>query len=413
MSSSTSVVCAGCGWNAPPLHPRPFRCPNAGDDDVDHVLHRRLSGTPAIVDDPDPFIRYRHLTHAWHFAVQTGMTDDDFVALVRDIGVPFRTTPFDFQPSLGVWVKDETSNVGGSHKGRHLMGVMIWLRVAARIDPELRRRPLAIASCGNAALAAATVARAAGWAIEVFIPADANPCTVDALEDLGAYVTPCKRNYNGHGDPAYHRFREAVAAGALPFTCQGNENGLAIEGGETLGWEIVSQLRENGGGAIDRIVIQVGGGALASAVMAAFDDALDLGLIDRLPRFDTVQTDSMHPLKRAYERVAERGGIAYATRHRSQFMWPWESEPRSVAGGILDDETYDWAAVVRGMLATGGEPLLVSEEQLVQANRLAEGTGIPACPTGSAGLAGVLELRRRGAIANGESVAVLFTGHKR
>ena len=37
--------------------------------------------------------------------------------------------------------------------------------------------------------------------------------------------------------------------------------------------------------ALDRIVIQVGGGALASAVIAAFDDAQALGLIDRLPRF--------------------------------------------------------------------------------------------------------------------------------
>ena len=29
-----------------------------------------------------------------------------------------------------------------------------------------------------------------------------------------------------------------LAAGAIPFTCQGNLNGLAIEGGETLGFEL-------------------------------------------------------------------------------------------------------------------------------------------------------------------------------
>ena len=43
--------------------------------------------------------------------------------------------------------------------------------------------------------------------------------------------------------------------------------------------------------------------------------------------------------------------LAWAARHRSAFMWPWETEPHSVADGILDDETYDWLAVVRGMLA--------------------------------------------------------------
>ncbi len=44
---------------------------------------------------------------------------------------------------------------------------MVWQR---------RDRPrLAIASCGNAALAAATLARAAAWPIEVFVPDWADP----------------------------------------------------------------------------------------------------------------------------------------------------------------------------------------------------------------------------------------------
>ena len=75
---------------------------------------------------------------------------------------------------------------------------------------------------------------------------------------------------------------------------------------------------------------------------------------------------------------------------------------------ILGDETYDWAAVVRGMLATGGETVLASEEQLMDASRVTE-----ASPTGAAGFAGVMELRRRGAIRAGEAVAVLLTGRER
>ena len=80
--------------------------------------------------------------------------------------LPFRGhAAWRWQPSLGVWVKDETENVGGSHKARHLMGLMIWLRVAERIDPGLARRTLAIASRRNAAIAAATIARAAHRAL--------------------------------------------------------------------------------------------------------------------------------------------------------------------------------------------------------------------------------------------------------
>ena len=95
-------------------------------------------------------------------------------------------------------------------------------------------------------------------------------------------------------------------------------------------------------------------------------------------------------------------------------MWPWETKPQSIAHGILDDETYDWLAVVEAMLTTGGRPVVVGEEALARANALAvETTGIDVDPTGSAGLAGLIELRRRGVIDPDARAAVLFTGVRR
>jgi threonine synthase len=80
----------------------------------------------------------------------------------------------------------------------------------------------------------------------------------------------------------------------------------------------------------------------------------------------------------------------------------------------LDDETYDWAAVVAGMLATDGTPVLVSEETLLEANDLGRGaTGIDVDPTGTSGLAGLMELARAQALDPAERVAVLFTGARR
>jgi len=103
-----------------------------------------------------------------------------------------------------------------------------------------------------------------------------------------------------------------------------------------------------------------------------------------------------------------------ATTHRSEFMWPWEETPRSIAHGILDDETYDWLAVVRGMLASRGVPVVVDEATLREANALArETTGINACHSGTAGLAGLLQLQREAVIGPGERVAVIFSGVQR
>jgi threonine synthase len=135
-----------------------------------------------------------------------------------------------------------------------------------------------------------------------------------------------------------------------------------------------------------------------------------------LPALLAVQTTGASPLARAYRRVAERVAageapdkvLAYAATHRSQFMWPWETEPRSVAHGILDDETYDWLAVVGALLASGGQPVVVDEAGLEEANRLArKATGLVVDHTGSAGLAGAL------ALGSGRPVGgdvVLFTG---
>ena len=84
---------------------------------------------------------------------------------------------------------------------------------------------------------------------------------------------------------------------------------------------------------------------------------------------------------------------------------------QSIAHGILDDETYDWLAVVEAMLATGGRPVVVDEDRLAEANALARAaTGIDVDVTGSAGLAGLLDLHAAGEIGPDERVAVLFTG---
>lgn len=442
---ATRLVCGGCGAAPGPLEPYPFRCPNAAAGDVDHVLVRILDTDQVRFPDQtsrddEPFVRYRALLHSYHRAIDAGLSDGEFVDLVSRLddavagvaGRGFRPTPFGrnarlsdhlgFGPAGGVWIKDETGNVAGSHKGRHLMGLLLHLEIAERIgltDP--RERPgLAVASCGNAALAAAVLARAVGRRLEVFVPDVADPAVLRELRELGADLVTCPREPGVRGDPAYARLRVAVTAGALPFTCQGSENGLVIEGGETLAYEIATDVRGEGV-VVDHLVVQVGGGALASACIQGLHEAVALGVLARGPRIHTVQTAGGHPLERAYARVRDllpatpndadvREALHNAATHRSAFMWPWEEEPQSIATGILDDETYDWRAVVEGMLGSGGRPVVVNEDQLVRAHELGHAIGFPVDPTGSAGLAGLLALVADRVVGPDDRVVVLFTG---
>jgi len=476
-AESCRLFCAGCGAEISLAEPFPFRCPRArAGDDIDHVVTvavdlegRSLCGS-GLDEGTNPFVYFRELHCAWHVARERGLSDAAYVALVEEIdravakvdGRGFRVTPYRRERELsralggdesgGIWVKDETGNVSGSHKARHLMGLAIHLEVAERtgLAAPGATPGLGIASCGNAALAAAALARAVGRPLEVFVPPWADAPVVARLEALKATLTRCPRSPGDPpGDPCYLRFREAVHAGTLPFTCQGSENGLTIEGGKTLGWELACQHAALGGPPLDCLAIQVGGGALASSCAQALRIARDLGVLPRLPRIHAVQTEGGHPLERAWRRVARamlerlaaegdasaepealsdaelaawlrqrpdaiREVLERAARSRSGYMWPWEEEPTSAASGILDDETYDWLEIVRAMLETGGWPVVVSEAQIARAHEVArKTTGIDVDPTGSAGLAGLLALRERGDLRAGENAAVLFTGVQR
>lgn len=462
----TRLVCAACGGAPWEDDPFPFRCPNAGSGDADHVLVRHVDTSRvrfATGPGDGPFRRHHELLHSWHRARAGGRSDETFLRIVDDLDVGITlvagralpVTPFERWPDLAtrlgmergtVWVKDETGNPAGSHKIRHLLGLALHLEVSVSLDlvsrDEIARRGLAIASCGNAALAAAVVASALRHPLTVFIPEDADRRVVSSLRDLDARIVVCPRAAGVPGDPCLHAFHRAVEEGRIPFCVQGSENGLAVEGGHTIAWEMAERLAQHGE-RLDRLFVQVGGGALASAVAAGLGEAAALGFPAGAPRIHAVQTRAAHPLERAYERVRDRAlvrlgeppasagsqaavaarlatpdaaaavaeAMAYARAHRSRHMWPWEDTPHSVAHGIVDDETYDWAATVEAMLASGGWPVTVGEDTLLQACAMGrEATAIPVDATGAAGLAGLLELRRAGQVGVDEHVAVLFTG---
>ncbi len=439
------------------------------------------------------FERYGERLEAARAGEAAAASADGLVAAVRELdgavaqveGRGFEPTPFapaaELADAAGIgdaelWVKDETGNVSGSHKARHLFGVALAHRLAegdARAGAEAP--PYAIASCGNAALAAAVVARAVGRPLDVFVPTWANDAVVARITELGGRVVRCQREPGVPGDPAHHAMLAAIEAGAVPFSCQGTETPATIDGGRTLAWEMVDALVEHDGGPLarlDRLFVQVGGGALATAVVTGLAAAVGRGDLARLPRVHAVQPEGNHPLVRAWDtlvlelRSQERAGgsrdrdyfldrIMFAqagtqgtmdNRLRAniadkmtpmddgqlresvdrlrddpeRYMRAWDSEPVSYASGILDDITYDWVDAVEAMLASGGWPLVASEDDFRRAHRLAHRhTDIDVCPTGASGLGGLLALTGASdgagttGVSPGERVAVLFTGRMR
>ena len=421
--------CAVCGGERSIAEAMPWRCPNAiGADRHHHVLqlvndqstaftgpplltHSTASAgapaadqaisSPTSLGENRPFERYDHLLAWAAHAEAHGIGTADRLAIVRELdraieqvaGIGFRVTPFarsdslsdalGFAPDGGIYVKDETHGVAGSQKARHLFTILLHLRALEELGQLPHRVPLAIASCGNAALAAATLARAADWPIDVYVPTWMDDAFGVELDRLGATTHRCERRPDDPpGDPAMHRFRAAVADGAIPFTGQGPENALALDGGRTIGWEIGEQAGALGG--LDQMYVQVGGGAFATCLGA--------GLADLSPAtcLHAVQVEGCAPLERAWRRAVDRGlGPREVAAGWADLMTAWD-DPHSAADGILDDETYDWLGVFDAMHRSEGDPVVAAEADVLRANGLAVAAGYEVSVTGSAGLAGVI-----------------------
>lgn len=359
----------------------------------------------------NPFLRYRERLDSYAAVRNGDMSDEHWVdivasldaAIVRVEGTGFVETPVVHAAALAeaagldldLWIKAEPHNVGGSHKARHLMGVAISMLVEEALGAPKAER-LAIASCGNAAMGAGVVAAAMQRPLDVFVPTWADPSVVSRLTELGSTVNPSERRDGEAGDPAYLRFREAVESGARAFSVQGTDTPTTFDGGRTLGWELSDQLPD-----IDALYIQVGGGALSTAVSLAAPDA----------RLHPVQAQGCAPLRRAWDLLAPDFDFDHAEKHPDDFMWPWDN-PSSFATGILDDITYDWLPLLRRTHATGGEPIVAPESLVSQAYEMAHAhTAIPVCSTGSSGFAGLLAQPPVASTpGQSERVVLLFTG---
>jgi threonine synthase len=379
------------------------------------------------LSDLNPFVEYRKLLWSYHLATASGMSDQDFLTVVKNLDeavseiatIGFQETPLVLLTELseaidqngGVWAKNETVNVSGSHKARHLFGLAIRLE----IEGVSKNKPLTIASCGNAALAASVIAKAAKRTLTVNVPTWAETSLLNELSDNGAQIQICERRNDESGDPCILRFRELLEEGALPFGCQGTENIWTIDGGKTLGFELSTQLSRYDLEP-DRLLVQVGGGALASSTIQALTDAKNLGLLKNRPSLNTVQANGCSPLSLTFNQIADSDNpskaLSEAISNPLKYMKPWEN-PSSAATGILDDITYDWLPLVWDMLLGDniGGPISASEEDILLAKKLvAAHTGISASATGTAGLAGLLAGKKDGCIDSDDSVVILLTG---
>jgi threonine synthase len=119
-----------------------------------------------------------------------------------------------------------------------------------------------------------------------------------------------------------------------------------------------------------------------------------LGVIDRLPRLLGVQ-------------AAEVAPILYALEHNKL---PAPGGGTTMADSIDVQVPRNWRKAVNALRDANGVAMCVSDDQILDAIRLAGKHGVFAEPAAAAALAGVVAAVNEGTIKSNESVLAMITG---
>jgi threonine synthase len=138
------------------------------------------------------------------------------------------------------------------------------------------------------------------------------------------------------------------------WNCTPGINPLSIEGAKTIAFELWEEI-----GVPDRVLVPCGNGTGLAGIWKGFKELRRLGKTDKLPQMIGVQLDTASPLQAAWNEKVDYVALS-------------EVPECPIAGGILARESYTAPLALRAMQESGGFVVLVSESQIVQAQREVE-----------------------------------------
>lgn len=281
-----------------------------------------------------------------------------------------------------LWVKAQSENPSGSFKDN-------GMTAAVSHGISLGRRRFACSSTGNTAASLAMYAAWCGGAAYVFVPME----HVAAAKLLQAAAFGAKLiRFRGTYDDGI-AFLEQHAESLGLYVCN-SVNPYRIEGQKSIVFEIAQQL---GWKMPDWIVVPGGALGHVSALGKGLEQLLAVGLIDRMPRIALVQADGACPL----HRMIERGESELVP----------EPRPYTRASALNIGNPPSWRLALHALRVTNGVSVAVGDDEIMEAKRVIDRSGMGCEPASAASLAGLKKLVSQSRIDKDETAVCLLTGH--
>ncbi len=312
--------------------------------------------------------------------------------------------PEDFHPSLATGF---TPLFSAPRLAQRLGAKQLWIKNDAVCLPTLsfKDRVVAVAlaqarnfgfdtvacsSTGNLANAVAAQAARQGFQAWIFIPADLEPAKILATKVYGARLVPIAGSYD-----QVNRLCSQIADEYRWGFVNVNLRPYYAEGSKTVGFEIAEQL---GWRLPDNVVVPMAGGSLITKIKKAFDELIELGLVDPKPvKFFGAQATGCSP-------------ISTAVKCDSSEIEP--QKPATIARSLAIGNPADGHYAIKAITKSGGWAEDVCDHEVVESIQLlAECEGIFTETAGGVTVGVARKLYRQDRILPDEITLLCITGN--
>src|SRR5438477_5261459 len=249
---------------------------------------------------------------------------------------------------------------------------------------------VACSSTGNLANSVAAQAAREGFKAVIFIPADLESAKILGTQIFGARLVRISGSYD-----QVNRLCSQIADERHWGFVNVNLRPYYAEGSKTVGFEIAEQL---GWRLPDNVVVPMAGGSLIVKVKKAFDELVQLGLVEPRPvKFFGAQATGCSPISTAVK--------AGKTDIEPQ-------KPKTIARSLAIGNPADGHYAIKVITKSGGWSEDVSDAELVDSIQLlAESEGVFTETAGGVTVGTARKLYEQGRIASNETTVLCITGN--